>query len=332
MAETEQSLPGWQRFVPHWARSTHPVYRREIERWQRTRRIQPYRTGCAPLALVAFVGLGFLCGLTTIEPDTAPVDRLLIWSWILLSALLVGQAFVMFATGLMSTALSATLISGELESETFGLLRVTGVPTSEIILAKYAAALRQLVAPLVVIVSTRVLFILGAAVVVDFTLRTQGLGGGLTGLLLEIPVEWISPLSVGTFAAASLAWLGYFVFKPILSLMLFSSVGLFASSTARTRVNGVITSILLRVALFVLRFIADQSVTVGGQFSIAYGINGSSPGTMVETLILNRPALAIAIGSLIALSGMIIPILWRAGLTFLLVRGTVRRAHKLPYE
>jgi hypothetical protein len=330
MVEATQS-PRLQRFLPHWAQSAHPIYRREMDKWERSRGVRPLRMGCAPLAVLIFVALGCMCGLI-VDPTLEPVDRLVVGSWIVLGALFMGQGLVSLATGLTATALSATLISGELESETFSLLRVTGVPTNEIILAKYAASLRQLVIPVAAIIGARFLLLLGTLAAIDISTRAQGIERGLLGIVSDIPLELVSPFSVAAVLVPGLAWLGYFVFKPALSMMMFSSVGLFASSTARTRANGLITAILMRVALFVLRFISDQTLGIGGQFVIGAGSAINNVSSFFEALIVNRPALAVVLGGLTALVSLLVALLWRGAATFLLVRGTVRRAYKLPYE
>jgi hypothetical protein len=302
-----------------------------MDKWERSRGVRPLRMGCAPLAVLIFVALGCMCGLI-VDPTLEPVDRLVVGSWIVLGALFMGQGLVSLATGLTATALSATLISGELESETFSLLRVTGVPTNEIILAKYAASLRQLVIPVAAIIGARFLLLLGTLAAIDISTRAQGIERGLLGIVSDIPLELVSPFSVAAVLVPGLAWLGYFVFKPALSMMMFSSVGLFASSTARTRANGLITAILMRVALFVLRFISDQTLGIGGQFVIGAGSAINNVSSFFEALIVNRPALAVVLGGLTALVSLLVALLWRGAVTFLLVRGTVRRAYKLPYE
>jgi hypothetical protein len=320
------------RFFPHWARSTHPVYRREIDRWARSRGLRRLRVGSAPLAFLVFAGMGCLCGLTTLDASATPSERLLIWSLIILWSLFVGQLFVSFATNLISTALTATVISSEIESETYGLLRVTDVPTHEIVLAKYAATLRQLISPLVVIIVARLLLIAGGLVALDLGLRLQGTNGGLLGLLAEIPAELVSPLSVGLFILSVLGWLAFFALKPALTMLLFSSVGLFASSITRTRINAIIAAVVLRVVLYAARFITGQTLTIGGQLAIGSSLSVGNLGTTLDTLIVTQPALIIGLGGLLALGSLVLAIAWRSGVTLLLLRATVRRAHKLPYE
>lgn len=318
--------------TPHWARESHPVYRREMERWGRTRGvIRSLRRGCAPLAFLFFAGVGCLCGLTVLDDTLEPQQRVLVWGLIVLWALLVGQTFVSFATGLIATALPATVISGEIESETYSLLRVTGVPTNEIVLAKYAAALRQLIVPLAVIIGARLLLVIGGLSAADYALRLEGSTGGLFDLLGEIPLDIVGPFSILTILASGLGWLAYFFLKPVLNVMLYASVGLFGSSMARTRVNGVITAIGLRVLLWVLRVIAEQIFGVGGQLSIAYGISATNLDALLETLLATQPATIASLGGLFVLVGLLVAIVWRVLVTYALVRATVQRAQHLPY-
>jgi hypothetical protein len=323
----------FERLRPPWARPTHPVYQREIESWSRSRGLRRLRIGSAPLAFLIFLALGSLCGLTTIDSASSPQERLLIWSLIFLGSLLVGQAFISFATGLISTALTATVISSEIESETFSLLRVTGVPTNEIVLAKYAATLRQLVAPLAVIVAVRLVVVVGAVVTLDFAMRMQGIDGGLVGTILAIPPEFVSPTSIWAITLTTLGWMIFFtLLKPVISIALYASVGLFASSITRTRINGIITSAGLRLALVVLRAIADQILLIGSQVVLGFTLSLSDLGPWLETLLVARPATVVAAGGLLALGSLLVTILWRGGVAFMLVRATVRRAYRLPYE
>jgi len=322
----------FERLRPPWARSTHPVYQREIESWARSRGLRRLRIGSAPLAFLIFLALGGLCGLTTIDSASTPQERLLIWSLIFLASLLVGQAFISFATGLIATALTATVISSEIESETYGLLRATTVPTDEIVLAKYAATLRQLVAPLAVIVAVRIVVVVGAVVTADLAMRMQGIDGGLVGTLLAIPLEFISPISIWTIALTVLGWMIFFTLKPVLSITLYAAVGIFASSITRTRINGIITSAGLRLALVVLRAIADQILVISSQVILGFTLSLSDLGPWLETLLVARPASVVAVGGLVALGSLFVSILWRGGVAFVLVRATVRRAYKLPYE
>jgi len=95
---------------------------------------------------------------------------------------------------------------------------------------------------------------------------------GLVGALFAIPSELISPASVGAVALTALGWTLFFALKPVLSMMLYASVGLFASSITRTRINGIITSAGLRLALVVLRSIVSQVLLIGSQFLLGFTV------------------------------------------------------------
>jgi hypothetical protein len=129
-----------------------------------------------------------------------------------------------------------------------------------------------------------------------------------------------------------LGWIVFFTVKPVLSITLYASVGLFASSITRTRINGIITSAGLRLALMVLRAIADQMLVIGSQVVLGFTFSLSDLGPWLETLLVARPATMVALGGLLALGSLMTTILWRGGVAFMLVRATVRRAYKLPYE
>jgi hypothetical protein len=88
----------------------------------------------------------------------------------------------------------------------------------------------------------------------------------------------------------------------------------------------------MRVVLFVVRFVADQSVAIGSQLSIGLSANAANLVTWLETMVLAQPALVVTLASLLALGSLLVAVAWRSAVTILLVRGTVRRAYKLPYE
>ena len=331
MAQDTQSRP-LSRIVPHWARPTHPVYERELQSWQRTRGWRWLRAGCAPSVFVVFVLMGCACSLMTIGTAATTREQLALLGLSGLWSLLVSQGFVVLVTGLIATALTAPVISGELESQTYGLLRVTGVPTDEIILAKYAAALRQLRAPLVIVIAARLLIVVAAIPLVDWLLRVDGTIGGLPGLLGQIPLEPVSPLSFITALLSVLAWLGYFLLLPVLTVMLHASIGLFASSLTRTRTNGFIAAAGLRVAFAILRGIIGQTFSVSGLTWISTLPSPTLSTFWLEQLVVTQPALLITLVGLLALGALLWNIGWRGGLTYILVRSAVNRAYRLPFE
>ena len=250
--------------LPGWARPTHPIYRRELGRWERARGWRLIRVGCVPIVFVIFMGMGCLISLIVVDVNTiSGQERILTWILIFLWMLVVAQSFINLTAGLIATALSSTVVSSEIESETYGLLRVTDVPSHEIILAKYAAAFRQLRIPLGTVIGVRLLLIVAALPTIDFAIRSSGLSGGLLTVLTDIPAEFVSPASVVSLALTLLLWLTVFAFLPALSMAMHTAIGLYASSITRTRNGSIAAAAGLRVAMFIGRQIFSSSFGTG---------------------------------------------------------------------
>lgn len=321
--------------LPHWARSSHPVYNREMQHWARASRWRWLRIGCAPLALLVFLGIGSICALSTVGFGTlATQETVLEWGFILLLTLGTAQAFILIVTSLIATALTATTISSEIESETYSLVRVTDIPAREIALAKYAAALYQLRIPLLIIMGVRLLVALGSVLLIELALRTPEISvGGIMGVLASLPLE-ISPITLSiTLLLGSVMSLAYYLAMPLLLMMLHAAIGLYASAITRTRLNGIVTAAGLRVAFAVGIAVANQVFYVGLQILVVSVPDVAEAfGLWLDTLITNRPATLFLYVLLVTGVSLLWNLVWRGGLTSLLVRASARRMQHLPYR
>jgi hypothetical protein len=310
-----------------WGRPTHPVLRRELAGWKHVTAWRATRKGCLPGILLVFVASGCCCGLTIVGSE--PTEPLLTWGLIVLWALLVGQGLVVWVTGIAGTALTATVLSAEVESETYGLLRITTVPTEEIVLAKFGAAVRQLYIPLLVVMVARVCLIAGGLGLADQALIQES-GMGLIGVLVELPLRELGFVAVACAAFGVLVWAVFFVLQPALLVMMHSAVGLFASSITRTRANGLIAAAGLRVALWVAGYIFGQIASAGGTLGINAAM--SQPMPQIERIITYQPGLLVvgAVGA--TLFYILVTVGWQGALTVGLIEAAAYRARKLPYE
>lgn len=257
----------------------HPIYRREMAGWSYIGAWRRARRGCIPLIMILFATTtclcGGSCGLTLLPTSSqAPGD----WPLILLAVgvglavgLAIGEASLRFITGLTATALTATVISSEIEAETFGLLRLTLIPPREIVLAKFGAAMRQIRAPVAALILVRLviavlgsLFALAMFVFGLWESSTQipvlpaAPGGGIAAALLSIWYGFAAAIAV----AAVIAWLLYYVLRPTLDMLLYAAIGMFASSWARTRANGLLAAGAFRLVLWMASYVGGQFVSM----------------------------------------------------------------------
>jgi hypothetical protein len=241
--------------APRWARSEHPIFHLETQRRALNGSILTLSRGCLPLVL-AVLGLVFFGTLLW------GLDDLLRWAttWrdlgdVFMSALgraMLAVLLVQFAIGAMTNvlviALAAPTISGEVELQSWRLLRTTTMPLREVILAKYAAVIRNLRGPL------------GGLVI----LRASSLGTLLLlfGYYLSRDVfYYMGPLELRRFVFDGL-WLPplipialfvvYYAAQPWLQFYFNSALGMAASAFARSRANAVVVGLTVRLVLWVL--------------------------------------------------------------------------------
>src|SRR5688572_6645222 len=158
--------------LPEWMTRKHPVYDLEVRRRADNRSMAVMRLGCIPAILAAAT-----FSLSVIL-STSLVSQLQ-WSygWYAFSNItmsMLGWAVATLATiqiaagalvNVLTVAQTAPIISGEIELQSWRLLRTTTLNLREIIFAKYAAALRQIRGPLFGLLILR-----GASIITIFVL------------------------------------------------------------------------------------------------------------------------------------------------------------------
>lgn len=248
--------------------ANHPVYQRELAGWSYMGIWRRIRRGCLPLIAVLFAATtlccGGSCGLTVIPDAEFPQDWYIILIALLIG-LLAGEAILRAVTGLTATALGATVISAEIEAETYGLLRLTPISPRQIVLAKYAAVLNQVRTPVIMVLLVRLTLVVGTILVLAGALLIGAWLGNTLGIppvplpTLATGMLLASYLIAGAFAlVAVVLWIVFFVMQPALDVMLFAALGVFASSLARTRANGLLAAGALRLVLWMGSYIVGQ--------------------------------------------------------------------------
>lgn len=332
-------------------RTSHPVYRRELAGWSYIGLWRSLRRGCAPISALAIAALTLVCSgmcWLIVAPDALETDI----QWLIPIAILVGlfisERVFRFANGLVATVLGATAISAELEADTFALLRLTLIPPREIVAAKFGAVITQIRTPTVILILVRILII--AVVIIALVSLVMNAFPQISPTPQPVPspiapslppAPPVSPLRTGLIVLlyviailmlilAVLLWLFYYVMLPVLEVFLFASLGLFASSLARTRGSGLLTAGGMRLVFWVGSYMAGQF------FSVSLSFLGL-PLTLLPNIpqwlepVLSEPAVSLILIALGALVMLAIVVGIQVGLVIGLLSWTSRRASRLPF-
>ncbi len=319
-------------------RLEHPLLKRELLGWTYLGLWHTLRRGCLPLIMLTIAGSIACCGLSSLSAvDIANIpESLLLAGFFILFGIVIGGEIIRFATGLLATALSATTISAEVEGDRLSLLRVTPIPTREIVLAKFGAVIRQLRLPMAAVMVSRGVFLVGCAILIPLLIATTSQpapttipGSALTTWeALTYGLDAVFALIIG------LMWLIYYLAEPFISTYLFGALGIFASSLSRTRTGGLFAAAGFRFAYAALAYVLSQmfSLVITLVATPLMLVTSAAPPTLrwLEAL-LNNPAILIfgfLVGLLIWL-GLVIA--WQVGGSVLLLAWSIRRTDRLPY-
>lgn len=240
--------------LPDWTRHDHPVYDLEVRRRVENRALSALRLGCVPSILAASA-----LALSVILATAVMGQITWLYSWYNVSELtsvMLGWAvatlvIIGVAAGAMVNILviaqTAPTISGEIELQSWRLLRTTTLTLKEIIFAKYAAALRQLRGPLFGLMIVR-----GAAAITILLFTANSV---LRGAFYNMgasdwadfwgEVQWLPVLI--TYSAAFI----WFVLQPFVQLLLNGAIGMVASVYSNTRAQSFAAALVGRLALWV---------------------------------------------------------------------------------
>ena len=330
----------------------HPILQRERSGWTYLRLWSGLKRGCLPIMALIIVAPACLCGLMVL---LAVQDySLLSWMGIAMTVLfgvLMGGEVVRMLAGLITTALAATSISAEIESETFALVRLTLVPVDEIILAKFSAAVWQVRSAIIATMVTRTAFMLGSLgigmiflMVLAWESGTAWLQVALTFIagmlaiasqlptLTLITIVLSGLLSLAVVLITLAATLLNYLFQPLLEMSLYSSLGVFGSSLSRTRSSGLVTTILLRVGLWVVSYISSQVVGLFIQMSLFIFLAIPGVTKLINDLFLLNPAILVILVAAIYLAFIGIFFVVQLGLIGILLTFAINRSKRLPIK
>ncbi len=356
---TLSAVPGWLTLII-WSllgRVSGPVFDQETSGWSYMGFWRSLRGGCLPLMmlllLVTAAGCTLPVALVTLSETMLWVERLMILSIVLLVAVLLTGEMIKLIAGLLATALGATVIASEIEGGRLNMLRVTLLTPRQIVAGKFAAVLHELRWPFRMVVLARLIVLVGGISLVISALIYGMIGAAevaqsvaptapLTPELLTPPVTpepAVNPLSVVLVIVdivlslvLVLTWLVYWLAEPLLSAALFTAMGVFGSSLARTRSSGLITSLALRMGFWVLTYMISQ---VFGLLAMTALGPLMALSTVTElnwlTTLISRPELLALIYLLTVFASLLFGIAWTLGLAWVLLSATERRVEMLPY-
>ncbi|MBN1120025.1 MAG: hypothetical protein JXJ17_03015 [Anaerolineae bacterium] len=323
----------------------HPIVAHEMEGWSYLRIWRSLRKGCLPLIALLVLGSAGCCGVVTLLSSTS-VDEWPLVVGAMFVGLYIGGELVRWLVGLLATALTATVLSAEVEAQTVGLLRLTPIPMREIVLAKYGAAVRQFKVPLIVVALTRFLLITGLLLIImlAFVVALPDMsssvsyaaplfpGLSLTDVLSLVTTSLIPYLIAGILMLLALfLWFLYFLFSPVLEILLFAAVGLLASAWARTRANGLVVGAGLRIGLWSISYVSGQVVsTMFSFFTFPLMALYTAPIGFEEQLARISPAVLATAGALLANGWLLAVVLIRIAVVLVLLFLSTNRASRIP--
>ena len=325
------------------ARSDHPIYQREMAGWSYLSLWRNLRRGCMPLVALIVVTTTGCCGCMaylSMASSTVPEQWLVVAISLLFGMFFGGEA-VRWLVGLLATAITSTVISSEVEADTFSLLRLTPVTTRQIVLAKFGAAFRQFRLPLVLVAIVRLAFVIGG-IVLGIVLILSSVSGTTTpGIATPAPAVPLPSLGAGTILGwgiagaavlvALLAWLAYFLISPFISTTIFAAVGLLGSAWARSRAGGLTAAIGFRMGLWAASYVAGQIITVAiTLISMPLSLIPTAPGWL-DQVVTQEPSALVAAAAVIAVLWLAISAAGQIGVTLLLLYAAARRAERLPF-
>jgi MFS family permease len=253
---------------PAWATTDNPVFRYETGRWRHSRRwrnLRPAVWGLALFFFLIFACLPAACvgGLALWpklpNPASSGPDASIFWAgtlFVLASVVLTGLANGLL--GVVSTALAATLIARERESQAWPLVRLTTLTSGQIVGGKLAAFLCTLQEYMHLIVVWRGLTLVGG--VLAFVLLTL-VSPDVRSLLIAWPVApAASTLTLAEWGAVGVLIGIFWLVEPYFNVFYNGAVGLAVSTFARTRRSAIVLVFIAQFTLGLALFWPVQQV------------------------------------------------------------------------
>ena len=258
-----------------WAQPDHPVFRLEFQRLDRRRVLSFLQFSFNPLILAA-VGLTTLAIVTTYVASLSSsgldglIELTLGWTiGILLPVQIVAGAFA----NVLVIAQTSPIVSGEMELQSWRLLRTTTLSLREIIFAKLYAALINLRLLLVGLLTLRIVTTVSAMLLVAYFYLRQALSYMDAAHMRQFIVEfqWAPVLIPAAMSCL------VFMTQPPLQFLLNGVIGTLASVYSRSRAQAVALALIVRLALWVFTVLVHVAAIYALVYLIA--LNWAQPSS-----------------------------------------------------
>lgn len=320
---------GCLNLVPRWARHEHPIYWLESRRQVRNRGLSMIQGAFLPV-LFGVVGLTVpvmmvltvpsLYGLSDLESNIALLLMLEIIAFV---SIQLGAGAVV---NILTVALAAPLISGEIELQSWRLLRTTMVSLPEVVFAKLAAVLYELRTMLAGLFVLRLASSGTAVLLFAYT-------------MLRETVYYMSRAELGRFLTQG-KWLPYAMLissivlynlsQPLVQAVMNGMLGMAASSYARSRSQAIAGGLVGRLVVWVGTTLLNAGLIFGLMYLFS---NWSSPTYAPLEIFHNMPTPTseqITWASSLGISGYLLGyFLAQIGFILITTGAVLRRARRL---
>src|SRR5689334_23267582 len=228
--------------LPAWVRRSHPVVRYEAGHWARSRAWRAARHlvwGGSLTFILAPAACSILFSLQS--RFNSPSEAILTLGGVFTIGLGLLTTLAVWFSNISAGVLGATLIARERESQTWPFLRLTTLTRWDIVGGKFMALFYTLLGPLRLVTALRLLALLAGLVTGLLALLASGHSAqewaaffipllNQSGLTLD---QW---LGLASFSSLTLAWVVFsWLFEPFFGLLYYGTIGLTASTLARSR-------------------------------------------------------------------------------------------------
>lgn len=258
----------------YWSSPRHPIFRLEVQRLQRNQGLKFLQYSFNPIVLagisltitIVLVVTGSAAGLGGIDNM---IEFVLAWTiGILFCVQIVAGAFA----NVLVIAQMSPSISGEMELQSWRLLRTTTLNIREIIFAKFAAGLVNLRFILVGLLVLRSVTVVCGMLMFAYVLFRQTLYYFDPATMTDyfVQMQWL-PVVVPAGVASLVLMV-----QPIVQFGLNGVIGMIASAYARTRAQAVAMGLTARLALWVFTVLLNVAAGYGLGFLMSSWASPSS--------------------------------------------------------
>ncbi len=250
---------------PRWTTDDHPIYRLETRRRAPGGLMTAMRFGCAPM-IFGTLSVILTILIVSVSLTTSYLESMITTT---LAVALLATVVVGILAGAMvnvvTIATTAPMVSGEVEMQSWNLLRTTELSVYEIVLAKLAASITSLKEHLRALLLLRVFSLMTGVLVFIVQVLRQG-------IYWDDPQRVAAMLRQGTWIPILLAvtMVGIFwLSQPLLQMALNGSVGMAASAYGRSRSGAMAVGLAMRLILWIV----SALLNIGGIVGISYLLN-----------------------------------------------------------